>query len=278
MFKANSLDQDVAAVDASFRNIGYATGFVYDRWRTGINCMLMKKANSHWVDKLRTILLLEVDSGMNYKKIYRDVMWVAELAQAIPPELGGGRRNHRPIELVLNFVLLNDAVRQKRKAIGIGSTDFLGCFDRLVHIIALLCLRLFGMPHAPVQSMIEAIQAMTHLIRTAFGDSTEGYKSNPTRNPPTGLLQGNAAAMAGNTVAVSVIVKMMKSKGFGLNMWSALTYEAIKLICSNFVDDTKLFQGGPNNYTSGRDVYRQMQPMLDYWEATLRATGGAFGS
>ena len=102
-------------------------------------------------------------------------MWVAELAQAIPPELGGGRRNHRPIELVLNYVLLNDVVRQKRKAIGIGSTDFLGCFDRLVHIIALLCLRLFGMPHAPVQSMIEAIQTMTHLIRTAFGDSTEGY-------------------------------------------------------------------------------------------------------
>ena len=68
---------------------------------------------------------------------------------------------------------------------------------------------------------------------------------------------------------------MMKSKGFGLNMWSALTYEAIKLICSNFVDDTKLFQGGPNNYTSGRDVYRRMQPMLDYWEAALRATGGA---
>jgi hypothetical protein len=52
MFKANSLDPDVAAVDASFRNIGYATGFVYDRWRAGINCMLMKKANSYWVDKL----------------------------------------------------------------------------------------------------------------------------------------------------------------------------------------------------------------------------------
>jgi hypothetical protein len=51
-FKANSLDPDVAAVDASFRNIGYAAGFVYDRWRTGINCMLMKKANSYGVDKL----------------------------------------------------------------------------------------------------------------------------------------------------------------------------------------------------------------------------------
>jgi hypothetical protein len=53
-----------------------------------------KKENSYWVEKLRTILLLEADSGMNYKKIHRDVMWFAELAHVIPPELGGGRRNH----------------------------------------------------------------------------------------------------------------------------------------------------------------------------------------
>jgi hypothetical protein len=117
--------------------------------------------------------------------------------------------------------------------------------------------------------MIEVIQTMTHLICTAFGDSMEGYSSNPSQAPHTGLLQGNAAAMAGNTVAVSVIVKMMKAMGFGLNMWSAFTYEAIKLVCSNFVDDTQLFQGGPNNCSSGRDVYHQMQPMLDYWEAAL---------
>jgi hypothetical protein len=133
----------------------------------------------------------------------------------------------------------------------------------------------FGMPNAPLQSMIEAIQTMTHLIRTAFGDSMDGYSSNPSCSPHTGLLQGNAAAMAGNSVAISVFVKMMKSTGFGLNIWSALTYEAIKLVCSNFVDDTQLFHGGPNNYTLGWDVYRQMQPMLDYLEAALRATGGA---
>jgi hypothetical protein len=65
MFKANTLNPDLAAVDASFRNIGYATGFAFDRWKTGINCMLLKKRNIYLVNKLRTILLLEADSGMN---------------------------------------------------------------------------------------------------------------------------------------------------------------------------------------------------------------------
>jgi hypothetical protein len=45
--------------------------------------------------------------------------------------------------------------------------------------------------------MIDAIQAMTHFIRTAFGDSTVNYNSDPLLVPFMGHLQGNTAAMAG---------------------------------------------------------------------------------
>ena len=76
MFKANALDPDLAAVDASFRNIGYASGFAFDHWKTGINCMLLKKTNNYLVNNLRTILLLEANSGMNLQKAVpcRDVV------------------------------------------------------------------------------------------------------------------------------------------------------------------------------------------------------------
>jgi hypothetical protein len=243
MFKANALDPNLTAVDASFRNIGYASGVAFDRWKTGINCMLLKKTNNYLVylvNKLRTILLL---AGMNYKKLYRGVMWFAELANAIPPELGGEHRKHRPIEQVLCSVLLNDLLRQKHTAAAIASSNFEGGFDRIVHAIAFICLRCLGMPGAPIQSMIDAIQAMTHFIRTAFGDSSANYSSDPLLVPYMGLLQGNAAVMAGCTAFVPVIVEMMKTACFGLNMWNALAYEAIKLVCLNFVCDTQLFHG-----------------------------------
>ena len=68
----------------------------------------------------------------------------------------------------------------------------------------------------------------------------------------------------------------MKSAGFGLNMWSAISGAVIKLVVLNFVDDTTLMCGGPTNYTSGRAIYNRMQPMLDYWESALRATGGGY--
>jgi hypothetical protein len=58
-------------------------------------------------------------------------------------------------------------------------------------------------------------------------------------------------------------------------MWNALAYKAIKLVCLNFFDNTQLFLGGPSNCTSSTDVHAQMQPMLNYWEAALHATGGA---
>ena len=275
MFKANGLDPELSALDASFRNIAYATGFVYQRWKNGLNVMLLKKPGNYWVDKLRTILLLEADANMNYKKLSRDVMWFAELADAIAPELDGGRKNHRSIETSLNLRLLCDILRQKRKAAIIASTNAKGCFDRIAHAIAFLCLRLLGIPKAPIQSMINAIQTMTHYVRTAFGDSTESYSFDPNSPPPSGLLQGNGAAGTGWNAISSVIVDMMKAAGFGIELWSGICKEVIKLVCWNFVDDSSLVHGGPDNYTSGEDIYTTMQPMLDYWESALRVTGGA---
>jgi hypothetical protein len=43
------------------------------------------------------------------------------------------------------------------------------------------CMQRLGIPGAPLRSMIKTIQAMTHYIRTAFGNSTESYgRPEPT--------------------------------------------------------------------------------------------------
>ena len=114
MYKVNALDPKLCALDASSRNIAYATGHVYERWKNGLNAMLLKKLGSYWVEKLRTILLLEADQNMNYKKLSRDVMWFAELADLIVDENYGGRKARRAQELGLNVRLTNDILRQLR--------------------------------------------------------------------------------------------------------------------------------------------------------------------
>ncbi len=195
---------------------------------------------------------------MNNKKLSRDLMWFADLHEAMGPENFGGRKNHRSVELSLNNRLVNDLLRCKRMAAIIASTDAKGCFDRIVHAIAFLCLRRLGMSSAPITSMIKAIQPLTHYIRTAFGDSDASYgfdPNDPDGIPYMGLLQGNGAAGTGCNSMLDVIIQMMRSAGFGLTMWDAICKEAIKLVCFNFVDDATLYKGGANNYTTGEEVY-----------------------
>jgi hypothetical protein len=202
-------------------------------------------------------------------------MWFAELVDLIAPENYGGRKDHRSVELSLNLRLTNDLLRLKRRAAILASTDAQGCFDRIVHAIAFLCLKRLGLPSAPIQSMITAIQTMTHYVRTAFGDSEDSYGYDDTLPPLMGLLQGNGAAGTGWQAISSVLVEMLKTAGFGLELWSAISQEAIKLACFQFVDDGTLIQGGPRPDSTGEEVYAGMQEVLNYWEGSLRATGGA---
>jgi hypothetical protein len=277
MFKAQSKDPDLAAFDASRRSVIYCTGSYYPRWNIGIDVMLLKASGSTLAHKLRTILLLEADFNMNCKKLGREGMWSAEKHGCVAKEQGGGRRDHKPAETSLNLVLMNDDSRFKRKAMAICSNDAKGCFDRIVHSVAFICLRRFGIPRPPLLSMFQVIQNLTHHIRTAFGDSIQTYgpDSHAGIHPNQGILQGNGAAGTTWTAVSSAIIAAMKSQGYGYSSWTAISDAAIELVCSAFVDDTDLVHSGPSNSTPGAAIIDDLQTVLDTWDGLLRATGGA---
>ena len=144
--------------------------------------------------------------------------WMKRRRGLIPPENYGGRKRHRSIEQSLNYRLTCDILRVRKKAAILASTDAKGCFDRIVHAIAFICLRRWGLPSAPIQSMIHAIQVMTHYVRVAFGDSTDSYgydATQPHLPPLMGLLQGNGASGTGWQAVSSVLVEMLKARGWG---------------------------------------------------------------
>ena len=115
MYKACALDPELCAMDASSRNLAYDTGFAYKRWKSGLNAMLEKIPGNFWLRKLRTIMLLEADGNMNFKKLSRDLMWVAEQAGLMVDGNYGGRKHHRAIEASLDFRLTNDLLVRNGK-------------------------------------------------------------------------------------------------------------------------------------------------------------------
>ncbi len=177
--------------------------------------------------------------------------------------------------MVLNQRLVNDSLRLTRKSAGIISNDAKGCFDRIVHLVAYICLLRLGLPKAPIQGMIQAIQEMTHHIRTAFGDSEASYGNDPTKPPLMGLLQGNGASGTGWTAISTVLVAIMKEAGYSFKDWNAISKEAIDLVTFQFVDDATLIHSHPSNSATGTEVLADLQHVLTTWEESLRATGGA---
>ena len=189
MFKAQAQDPTLAAFDASRRSIMYRCGETLDRWKIGVDSMLLKASKDRRAHKMRNVKLIEADCNINYKKIGREGMQNAEQAGLLSPENGGGRRHYRAQEISLNNTLVSDDSRFKRKAMAIISNDAKGCFDRVVHNVAYICLRRFGIPGAPLVSMLKNIQQMDHYIRTAFGDSEDCYNSSGYPHPNQGFLR-----------------------------------------------------------------------------------------
>jgi hypothetical protein len=112
-FIAGTYDQTIASFDATMANIPYATGYSSLRWQSGTDVMIPKSVASLWVDKLRTLLLLDPEYNQNNKLLGRSVMAHAEKYGQIPAEQYGSRKKHRAIEAALNKVLTQDIWRQK---------------------------------------------------------------------------------------------------------------------------------------------------------------------
>ena len=76
---------------------------------------------------------------------------------------------------VLNKCILNDIFQQKRIAAALGMNDARGCYDRIVHSIAILVLMSFGVAGGTAQAMFKVLQEAEHHMKTGFGRSGKAY-------------------------------------------------------------------------------------------------------
>ena len=53
--------------------------------------------------------------------------------------------------------------------------DAKGCYDRIVHTVAILVLMSFGLNHTVAQILFQVLQTAEHNIKTGYGVSQTGY-------------------------------------------------------------------------------------------------------
>jgi hypothetical protein len=277
LWKANAEVEELATIDATLREIPYKTGYTLKRWKKGIDVELCKEPGNFNLERLRTIVLLEADYNTNCKKVGRDAMKSAEaLAKdpaAVAPEQYGSRKRHRAIEVCLNMRLVDDILRQTRRAGAICSNDAKSCYDRIIHAILSICLQRIGMKENPIRSTLETLQQLQHHIRTAFGDSEDFYEAS-LGQPLQGVVQGNGGGPTGWGSVSTPVINMMRSAGYGFQHWTAISKQILNIVCFAFVDDADLPHTSDTEAT-GEQIIEEMQDVLDTWEGGIKATGGA---
>jgi hypothetical protein len=256
--KAHLLDKYNVQVDTIFARLPYKWGFSPNRWRKGIDIMLEKKKGVYNIDKLRAILLYEADFNQNNKKLGRQMLTTAELYDAIAPEQFGSRKFLSAVDQSLNKALIFDLWRQHRSCVALCSNDAKGCYDRIVHNVASLCMQWVRVPKEPIVSMFSTIQQLQHHVRTAFGDSEVFLKANSGHIPIQGVGQGNGAGPQIWALVSTPIFNMLRSMGFGMKLLSPISRMHLFLVGFGFVDDTDLAISS-DDYSSARDAASVLQ-------------------
>lgn len=265
---------EIAAFHTDMINIPMITGYSPKRWRKADDHMEQKAPDNFNVDRFRPMIHVEADFNMANGFIGRKIMTNAEKLETLAPEQYGSRKDKSAQDQALNKSLIFDVARQTKKPMVLIVNDAKSCYDRIVHVMVMLCARRNGMDLEPILSMMTTIQLMAHQIHSAYGASL-GYGPDDWNVPFQGILQGNQFGPPSWAIVSSPIFDMLRAEGYGLRMFSPLSRSKIHLTGLGFVDDTDTPQNGRRPNDTGKDVIQYAQDTVDHWNGGIRTTGGA---
>ena len=154
------------------------------------------------------------------------------------------------------------------------------CYDRIVHNVAMLCMRSRGADPKGLHSLFSTLQNAEHSIMTGYGVSpspTYGGASRAWNSllPIMGILQGNGMGPFVWAIISSVILHCMMKAGHAGVLLGTLSGLTLMMVGYAFVDDCDLCYTARDNHTPAVSILHKFQAAVDCWEGLLRATGGA---
>ena len=273
--KSCARDSFLAQFESSLAQISYGSGVSSAFWQKSVICMIKKKQQEEHISRLRSIVLTEADFNFNNKILGRTTLQVAENNNMIAKEQYGSRKGRSSIDHALHKRLFYDIARQFRLPAALCSNDAKSCYDRIVHLIAILAYRRCGIAQPPVEGMFRTIQNMKHHFRTAHGDLLFCLE-NDSFTPFQGSLQGNGASPTTWVIISSVLIEMMRNLRHGGIITTPLSNKTHQIVALAYVDDTDLIiMDLKDSGITGDEIMDRMQQAIEAWEGGLKATGGA---
>ena len=160
-YKAAARSHTLSELHASFLYVSLLSSICLNWWTNGLTVMIEKVEGVIWVDKLRSLLLMETDFNSLNKLIFSSRMIKSsEEKDRMPEELFGGWQNVCAQLVVVNRRLIMDTFRQKCHSGAIVGVDTAQCYDSVVHSLSILLCQKEGAPLSSLMMIFGGIQSI----------------------------------------------------------------------------------------------------------------------
>ena len=271
-YKAACLDDDLNAVDTLLRDIPLTFGFAPPSWLSITDVEILKKLGVYDIEQMRAVQLFAAEFNITNKMIGKRALANAEICNEVADEQHGSRKNHQARLLVLNKVLVGDWLLLRKQAGAYGMNDAKGCFDRIVHTVAIIVLMSFGVPYLAAKTLFLILAKARHKIKTGYGISDWVYGDEEI--PISGCGQGNGLGPALWALISTKVIKMCERAGHGTTCIAPLSGKLLKFLGFAFVDDADLSECAEDVNTTGEELVSSFHRFMNRWNGGLRATGG----
>ena len=276
VLKAGAHSAVLASLDCWMTEIPRRSGYSPCRWRAAIDAVLWKKPGIFFLETTRTIVLFEPDYNYMNKHISKMAMDNAEKFNQLAREQYGSRKGHRSIDQATNKRLTTDTFLLRREPGALCSNDAKGCYDRIQLVVAGLAMLRQRIDESAIECMITTMQNLIHIVRTAYGDSSEWYGGTPTTKPPLqGPGQGNGAGPQMWANVSSPLFDTLRTAGFGARFISAIYKRLVEYVGFSFVDDFDQAQSAQFENETMDSIASNMQDAVNLWEGAIWVSGGA---
>ena len=270
-----SMRTTLLAAQLQLMNYAISHQYVFDRWKTVVNMMILKEENNTKIHRLRVIHLYEADYNLLLGVKWRNLIHHTVDNNLLHPSQYGGIPGRDSITPVFITEMQYEIARATRKPLITLDFDATSCYDRIIENIASLAARSFGQHHQLCFVHARHLQQARYLLKTQLGISDTSY-SHSRLFPIYGTGQGSANSPVIWCLISCRLFEAYETYCHGATFSSPCGKHTTKSNMLGFVDDTSAavndFQ---NHYATIETLFPKAQFDAQLWSNVLSSSGGA---
>jgi hypothetical protein len=255
LWKAIATDDELSAIHAIMISLPFMYGFICNRWRKIIDCMLEKKSGIRQIHIMRIMCLFEADfNTIMLKWLFNKHIVPNAEKSGLSPDQWGGRQSRSAPACAMRKLLTWEYARYTKTVLTSFLADLQSNFDCILPDMWSMFLMKKGMTKEAAHSRAATMANLQRSVRTAHGTSTEIYQHDPGCPPLPGEGQGKADSMGIWTLISSELLLMHRNMCHGVELTDVTGQCSSRRVDHAYVDDSDTYATAPKSNTAEEAV------------------------